>query len=331
MNTLTGMKLSFAPEIGATLQEQVAGILSGWTLPDLADDYLVSAMSGGGSNVNLMLEGSRHTLALRVCAPDPGRWGVDRAASIQAQSDAARADLAPKIFASTLPEGHFLCPFLPGGVMTPTRMREEGLLPAVVETLRKLHAQPTSGRDFSPFEDAAHFVKLGDAEGAVRPGEFPGMYERVREIAQLFAEIDAPRAFCHSDLVPQNFIVGDRLRLIDWDYAGVGWIAFEMASFACQAGLTDDETETMLRLYDPEVDDSQRARVALMRAVAGVREAAWATMAEPILSAHTTPLDGWTYQGYASTNLSEARKVWAGAGFAEMLQAAAHVREGALF
>ena len=331
MTVASGMKLGFAPGIGPALQEQVTGILSQWTLSDLADDYQVSAMSGGGSNVNLKLEGSRHALALRVCAPEPERWGVDRAASIQAQSDAARADLAPNILASILPEGHFLCPFLNGGVMTPTRMREEGLLGDVVETLRSLHAQPTTGRAFSPFEDAAHFVKLGDAEGAVRPAEFPDMYDRVRQIAQLFAAIDAPRAFCHSDLVPQNFIVGDRLRLIDWDYAGMGWVAFEMASFACQAGLSDEETEMFLRLYDPQVDDSQRARVALMRAVAGVREAAWAAMAEPILSAHTTPLDGWTYQGYASSNLTEARKAWEKGSFAEMLKAAAHVREGARF
>jgi hypothetical protein len=68
-----------------------------------------------------------------------------------------------------------------------------------------------------------------------------------------------------------------------------------------------------------------------MRAVAGVREAAWATMAEPILSAHTTPLDGWTYQGYASSNLAEARNAWGQGSFAEMLKAAAHVREGARF
>lgn len=325
------MRLRFAPGTQESLKAQVTGIISRWNLPDLEDDYFVSPMIGGGSNVNLKLEGSGDALALRVCAADPDRWGVNRAASIQAQSDAAALDLAPPILASTLPEGHFLSKFLPGGVLTPARMRDEGLLPAVVETLRTLHAGSTTARDFSPFEDAAHFVRLGSQEGAVRPAEFDGLYERVERIAALFAAIDAPRAFCHSDLVPQNFIVGDRLRLIDWDYAGNGWIAFEMASFSCQAGLTDDETAEMLALYDPGVDQGQKARVALMRAVAGVREAAWATMAEPILSAQTTPLDGWTYQGYARQNLDEARRAWSDRGFEELLSAAAHVREGALF
>jgi hypothetical protein len=40
-----------------------------------------------------------------------------------------------------------------------------------------------------------------------------------------------------------------------------------------------------------------------MRLVAGVREACWAVMAEPILGSHTSPLPGWSYQGYAQANL----------------------------
>jgi len=326
-----GVSLDFDEDIGPELREKVFGLLSGWQVPSVGDHYHVSRMSGGGSNVNLKLEGAA-SLALRICAPNADRWGVIRAASIQAQSDAASADLAPAILACSLPDGHFLCPFLEGGVLTPQRMHAEGLLPAVVETLRALHRLKTSSRDFSPFDDAASFVRLGDDEGAVRPAEFRGMYEKVQDIELLFRSIDAPRAFCHSDLVPQNFVVGaDHLRLLDWDYAGNGWVAFEMASFACQAELSDEETEQFLSLYDPALDDGQRARVALMRAVAGVREAAWATMAEPILSGETTPLDGWTYQGYASANLEQARSVWAKTSFGEMLDAARRVRPGACF
>lgn len=324
-------QLTFEPEIADPVRTQVIEILSGWSLKGLEGRYEVTRLSGGGSNVNLKLDNGIAPLALRVCAPDPERWGVLRAASIQAQSDAAAAGLAPPILASRLPEGHFLCPFLYGGVLTPQRMRAEDLLPAVVETLRALHRLRTDARDFSPFADAATFVQLGDAEKAVRPPQFDAMYRRIFEIETVFERVRPPRSFCHSDLVPQNFIVGDRLRLLDWDYAGNGWIAFELASFACQAGLTDVETERFLTLYDPALDEGQRARVALMRAVAGVREAAWATMAEPILAEATTPLEGWTYQGYASSNLQQAEDVWAASSFADLIAAAVIVRPGALF
>ena len=140
-----------------------------------------------------------------------------------------------------------------------------------------------------------------------------------------------PTAFCHSDLVPQNFLLtADGFRMVDWDYAGQGWVAFEMASFCCQAGLDPAETEELLTAYDPRLDDSQRARVELMRLTAGVREAAWATMAEPILAEHTTPMPGWTYTGYAAANLEQAGIVVA-AGFDALLDTARTVRPGARF
>lgn len=329
MTTCLATKFHFDAGIGASLREQVKDLIEGWSLPQLEGEFTVTALSGGGSNVNLKLDRGDCGFALRICAPDPDRWCVIRAASIQAQSDAATADLAPPILASRLPEGHFLTPFLPGGVLTPQRMRAESLLPAVVETLRSLHGLQTRARDFSPFEDASTFVRLGNAEGARRPAEFDRLYAMVREIESLFRRARPRRAFCHSDLVPQNFIVGDRLRLLDWDYAGNGWVAFELASFACQAQLSDHETELFLSSYDPAIDDGQRARVALMRAVAGVREAAWAAMAEPILAHSTTPLEGWTYQGYAAANLEQARIVFS--SFDALMTAAEQVRPGALF
>jgi hypothetical protein len=63
-------------------------------------------------------------------------------------------------------------------------------------------------------------------------------------------------------LVPQNFILtADGLKLIDFDYAGYGWVAAELASAVPQFEMTDVETEHFLKLYDPAVEDAQRARL----------------------------------------------------------------------
>lgn len=323
--------LDFGSDVSEDTRRTVAVLLDEWALPDLTGPVNVRPMSGGASNVNLKLEAGWKSYALRICMPDAERWAVDRRAAIVAQQDAAAAGLAPKIVASRLPEGHFLSEFLPGGFLTVDRMRREALLPAVVETLRALHHVTTTSRNFSPFDDARMFVRLGDKDGAKRPPEFDELYECFLKIETFFKSSPAPRAFCHSDLVLQNFMVGDRLRLVDWDYAGIGWIAFELASFCCQGGLTAEETERVLKIYDPDVDDHQRARVALMRAVAGVREAAWAAMAEPILAGATTPMEGWTYQGYLSANLRQAKDVWASSSFEALLEQASMFREGALF
>lgn len=328
-----GVHLAFDPSIRVEVQEQARSLIDDWAVPEMeGNSYAVSALSGGGSNINLKLEGGQRALTMRICFPESERWGVLRAASILAQRDAAALDLAPPVLAFTLPEGHFLSVFLAGGTLSSDRLRRECLMPRCIDTLHELHRGRTEARDFSPFDDARTFREFGLREGAKVPPGFDLLHERLHRIEQVFLESEPLRAFCHSDLVMGNLIVGDRVRMIDWDYAGNGWIAFELAMFACQAQLTAQETDMFLRLYDPGVDNGQRARVALMRAVAGIREATWAFMAEPILAGKTTPTGGAAfYKNHAAHNMAQAEAVWRDVPFDHLLEQAAGVREGAQF
>jgi thiamine kinase-like enzyme len=328
---MAAFTLQFAGDINDTLRKQVSTLLHSWQVPEITGTARVARLAGGASNVNLKITCGQDSYALRVCMPDSARWGVDRAAAIQAQRDAAALGVAPGVLASDPAEGHVLAAFIDGAVLTPELLRREHLLPEVACTLRRLNAGTTRARQFSPFDDMRTFVELGSAEHAPVPAGLDAMLARVFRIEALFRNRPMRTAFCHSDLVPQNFLLtADGFRLVDWDYAGQGWVAFEMASFCCQAGLGPAETEEFLTAYDPQLDDGQRARVELMRLVAGVREAAWATMAEPILAEHTTPMPGWTYTGYAAANLEQADTVVA-TGFDRLLDAARTVRPGARF
>lgn len=329
--TVAGFTLHFAADIESPVRRQVSGLLHAWQVPGITGPVHVSRLAGGASNVNLKITCGDARYALRVCMPDSARWGVQREAAIQAQRDAAALNVAPRILATDPDAGHFLAVFVDGTVLTPELLRRERLLPEVARTLRRLNSGSTRARQFSPFDDMRTFVELGSAEHAPVPEGFDVMLARAFRIEALFRNQPMPTAFCHSDLVPQNFLLtANGFRLVDWDYAGQGWVAFEMASFCCQAGLDRTETEELLIAYDDQLDDGQRARVELMRLVAGVREAAWATMAEPILGDHTTPMPGWTYGGYAAANLEQAGAVVL-LGFDELLAAARTVRPGARF
>jgi len=323
------LRLTFAEELDGSIRELISSLLRDWAIPG-TETAKVTKLAGGASNINVRIDGEAESWALRLCMPDAERWGVDRAAAIQAMVNSSEIGVCPRLVAHKLPEGHYLSEFAVSQMLTKDMLRSQDLIPKVAETLRLLHTAPITGHDFSPFEDMRTFLELGAAEGAAQPAGLDANLARAVRVEALFKNRRAPRAFCHSDHVPQNWLwVDDAFKLVDWDYAGNGWIAFELASFACQAELTADETEYLLTSYDPEVDDGGRARVELMRFIAGVREATWAVMAEPILGGQTKPAEGWTYQGYAASNLAQAEAVVAH-GFDELMSAARHVREGAL-
>ncbi|WP_369131816.1 phosphotransferase [Modestobacter sp. I12A-02662] len=328
----TAVRFVYAEDVPDPVRRQVEDLMAEWTHLDLRDEVHVRRLAGGASNVNLALQTDDAAYALRLCMPESARWGVDRAASIQAQRDAAALGLAPEVLATRLPEGHYLSRFVEGPVLTHEALRRDGAIPVVARTLRRLNTGSTSGRRFSPFDDLRTFAEFGFAEQADYPPDTDDLLAKVLRIEAMFRTRQAPEGFCHSDCVPGNFLrsSAEYFTLVDFDYAGVGWVAFELASFACQLALDATETEELVTSYDPGADAGQRARLELMRFVAGVREAMWAYMAEPILGAHTAPADGWTYRGYAAQNLDQARRA-VDCDFDELMHTARTIREGALF
>ena len=59
---------------------------------------------------------------------------------------------------------------------------------------------------------------------------------------------------CHNDLLNANFIDdGERLRIVDWEYAGMGDPFFDLGNFSINHELPPEADEALLRAYDGEV------------------------------------------------------------------------------
>ncbi|MFC7054039.1 choline kinase family protein [Hansschlegelia quercus] len=106
--------------------------------------------------------------------------------------------------------------------------------------------------------------------------------------------------FAHNDLLPGNFIDdGEKLWLIDWDYAGFNTPLFDLGGVASNNGFSPDETDQLVAIYYRRApDDALRARVQAMLVASLLREALWSMVSE----LHS-PLD-FDYRAYTAENLS---------------------------
>jgi thiamine kinase-like enzyme len=84
----------------------------------------------------------------------------------------------------------------------------------------------------------------------------------------------------HNDLLPANFILGSRMWLVDWDYAGWGSPLFDLGGLAANAGLAPDQEEAVLRAYYGRLDRDLMERYRAMKAAAALREALWSMVSE---------------------------------------------------
>jgi len=89
---------------------------------------------------------------------------------------------------------------------------------------------------------------------------------------------------CHNDLLNANFIDdGVRIRIVDWEYAGMGDPFFDLGNFSINHELTPDQYAHLLRAYDgAAVLPARLARLTLMRVVSDFREAMWGVLQQGI-------------------------------------------------
>ncbi len=118
------------------------------------------------------------------------------------------------------------------------------------------------------------------------------------------AQIPLPIIFAHNDLLPANFLDdGNRLWLIDYEYAGFSTAMFDLAGAASNAGMTDAQSHTLLASYFGTAPTPALIRAFdAMQCASLLREAMWAMVSDLHLSA-----PGVNYAAYADENFAKLR------------------------
>ena len=118
------------------------------------------------------------------------------------------------------------------------------------------------------------------------------------------AQLPLPIIFGHNDLLPANFIDdGERIWLIDFEYAGFGTAMFDLSGIAANAEMPESEAEALIAGYfEGEAQAERKALLksfAAMQCAALLREAMWGMVSAIHLNA-----PGANYDAYAHENLS---------------------------
>jgi thiamine kinase-like enzyme len=123
------------------------------------------------------------------------------------------------------------------------------------------------------------------ARGVAIPPEYELAAATARRIELAFLSSPVEIRPCHNDLLNANFIDdGSRIRIVDWEYAGLGDPFFDLGNFSVNHDLTPDEDAVLLEAYAGTVRPSRAARLALMRIVSDFREAMWGVLQQGISS-----------------------------------------------
>ena len=167
----------------------------------------------------------------------------------------------------------------------------------------------------SPLRIVEAYKALAEARGVRIPPEYElaSAIGRRIELACLADPVELRP--CHNDLLNANFIDdGERIRIVDWEYAGMGDPYFDLGNFSINHELTPDDDRMLLGDYHGSVPTDRLARVTLMRVVSDFREAMWG-----VVQSAVSELD-FDFVAYASEHFERLRRTAEVPAFAAALE-----------
>ena len=263
-------------------------------------------LAGGITNTNFVVEDGGRRYVVRI-GGDIDVHGVSRRNELAASRAAQAAGIAPAVVHAE--PGALVLAFIDGRTLGPDDIRDPQNLPRIVDLLRRCHREVPKhlrgpGFMFWPFHavrDYGHTLREWGSRGAGLE-ELLGRAERLERAVGPIEVV-----FGHNDLLAANFIDdGEKLWLVDWEYAGFNSPLFDLGGLASNSGLSPEASECLLEAYfERPVTDDLRLRFAAMTAASLLRETLWSMVSERHSAIE------FDYRAYTAENLSRFEAAFA--------------------
>ena len=223
---------------------------------------VITPLPGGLANRTLRLQDGRHDYVLRLAGDAGETLHASREYELAMLDLAASAGLAPGIVLARPTDGFIVTRHVAGRVPEREDLRDPVFLRRVGAWIAHLHAllpPPLPAIDFA----ARAAAYLGDMQARNGSAEVAAIARRLASRRAALGPA-ARMAACHHDLHHRNFVdTGRSLVVLDWEYAGPGDPAADLAACIGYHGLCPGEIDALLTGYG-EDGAALRARIGAL-------------------------------------------------------------------
>lgn len=276
--------------------------LTCWTRPVVPE-----VLKGGITNTNFRVRDGAREFVVRIGDDIPVhhilRWN-----ELAASRAAHAAGVSPEVVHAE--PGAMVLAHVAGRVLTPADIADRAMLRRIVPLLLRCHREiPLHLRGpvlaFWVFHVIRDYAATLEERGSAYRPLLPELLRHAARLERAVGPVDL--VFGHNDLLASNFIDdGERLWLIDWDYAGFNSPLFDLGGLASNNGLGEADERFLLELYfNRPVDDGLWRSYQAMKCASLLRETMWSMVSEL-----TSTLD-FDYAAYTQENLARFERALA--------------------
>lgn len=265
-------------------------------LPASLGPRTVERVPGGLTNVNAKItfeDRDRPAVIARISTADSALLAIDRDAEHANSLSAAACGAAPPVLCRSREAGVLVVHWVEGHTCSPAELRDDVNLPRIAQACRRLHDGPRFVGEFDMFAVQRRYLRIVTDHGFRLPGGYLAYLPRFETIRRALAVRAEPTVPCHNDLLAENFIDdGERLWLIDFEYAGNNDPCFELGNLASESDLTGPQLAELVRLYYGRPAPAKVARARLYGLAAKYGWTLWAVIQDAV---STVDFDFWSW------------------------------------
>ena len=269
---------------------------------DAADPRLLR----GPSNRNYRVHSEGAEYIVRLATDGASDLGIDREAEASALRSAFDAGLGAEIIHYALPEGHMIAKAIdaPSISENPECYRDPQALRHFTQAMKRIHVLPAVDHVFDPIQRVRTATRRAAERGVELPRGLGDLLARLDEVEARRGGVPPEHwALCHNDLFGGNILDGDPIRIIDWEYVGMGDIFFDLATLAIACDefdpRTDVRSEIIVDAYFGQATDAHRQRIRDMIFVVQMHNVAWG-LTHHLLGTEEHGWEGFTFLGFAT-------------------------------
>lgn len=241
-------------------------------------------LSGGITNLNFKIDADGRSYVIRLAGEGTHQLGIKRDVEYAANYAAGQLGIAPDVVFFIEPEGYIVTRFINGKPIPPDVIRQPDYLARVVKKIRLFHRRgPKLKGEFNVFRRVEMLEKVSRSNHCKFPHDWEFIMQKTMEVKKALEKDPYTPTPCHDDLLNLNWleeeVPGDigEIRLLDWEYAGMGDIFFDLGNFCHHHRLNEEQVRIFLNEYFGEVTPKQYARLRLMWPMSELHEAMWGT------------------------------------------------------
>lgn len=296
----------------STSLEEIYGSLLD-QVPFLANRDLLSELSGGLTNRNLLVQDGEKKYVARISSNSSDLLSIDRESEYQNSKIAASVGIAAPVLNYLPGQGLLVIGYLNGRTYSATDVASN--LTRIAQSCRVLHSAPAFVRDFNMFEIQKNYLGIVQERGFQLPSDYLDFADRVLEIQKAMKILDEGTVPCNNDLLPGNFIDdGEKIWIIDYEYSGNNDACFELGNIWAEAFLDIEQLEELVTAYYGESRPEKFARAWLQALMAKYGWTLWASIQSAISE---LDFDFWSW-GMEKYQLAQSE--FSGEMFTKMLK-----------